>query len=139
MNIVDIMTPKVVAIHAQDNLSKACCVLEDAGVRHLIVIDAAGRLAGIVSDRDCKLAVQSPYSVYDQETAETFAERILVEKIMTPTPECIDPMSSVQEAAYIMLDKHISALPVTQDGNVIGIVTSTDLLGVLAGKPETTA
>ncbi len=136
MNVVDIMTPKVVAIHMKDSLTKACNVLEDARVRHLLVIDSDGALVGIVSDRDCKLAVQSPYSVYDQETADAFADRILVEKVMTRTPECIEPLASVQEAAYIMLEKHINALPVRQDGNIIGIVTSSDLLRVLATQPE---
>jgi len=136
MNIVDIMTPKVVAIHVKDNLTKACNLLEEAKVRHLLVVDGNGGLVGIVSDRDCKLAVQSPYSVYDQETADTFADRVPVEKVMTRTPECIEPLASVREAAYIMLEKQINALPVTQDGNVIGIVTSADLLNVLATQSE---
>lgn len=136
MKVIDIMTKKIVAVHADDTLEKLCEVMQDSETRHLIVMDGEGQLAGIISDRDCTRALQSPFSVYDEEKASDFAKRILAERIMTKAPQCVSPHASIQEAAYIMTEKRINALPVTSDTDVIGIVTSTDLLKILASMPE---
>jgi CBS domain-containing protein len=50
---------------------------------------------------------------------------------MAPMPHCITPQASVSEAAQLMLEYKISALPVMRDGTLIGIVTTTDLLKLL--------
>lgn len=136
MNVIDIMTPKPIAIFKTDSLAKALNIMEKNQKRHLVVIEGDGELVGIISDRDCKEAMASPFAIYDSERAMSFAEKILVQRIMTHTPTNITPQSSVQEAARLMTENHFSALPVMQDKNIIGIITSTDLLNVLAELPE---
>ena len=136
MNVLDIMTPKPTAICKTDSLSNALKIMEEKKTRHLIVVEADGKLVGIISDRDCKEAMASPYAIYDSKRADSFAQKILVQRIMTQTPICVSPQSSVQESAQLMIEKHFNALPVMQDGNVIGIITSTDLLKVLAQLQE---
>jgi len=131
LTMLDIMTPNVVTIHASDTLATACNVMDSAKTRHLFVVNADGSLVGVVSDRDCKLALQSPFAGEGIKAAK-FAEKILVERIMTKMPHCVSPQTYVQEAAQIMLENRINSLPVMRDGTLIGIVTTTDLLKVLA-------
>ena len=49
-------------------------------------------------------------------------------EIMTPNPTTVDPGASVTDAAHVMVDQRISALPVVEDGALIGMVTEGDLI-----------
>lgn len=131
MNVIDIMSKGVYSISRKTTVSSAIDLMLTNNVRHLVVLGDGGTLVGIVSDRDLRLAAQSPYSVYEEEKADSFVETLTIDKVMTETPECIYPMASVSETARLMIDKRISALPVVRDEEVIGIVTSTDLLELL--------
>lgn len=136
MAVLDLMTREIVTVHRTDSLARACEIMETANVRHLVVVDADGGLVGVVSDRDCKLATQSPFLVYDDQKARGLMAKITVDNIMAPAPHWIDPQSSASEAAQIMLEHRISALPVLHDGSLIGIVTSTDLLKLIVSVTE---
>jgi CBS domain-containing protein len=124
MNVFDVMQSQVICVHKTDTLATAISKMGDAGIRHLVVVDAESRLLGILSDRDCRLALTSTFSDED----ETLAHKIPVEYIMTGTPQVIGVQSSLREAALVMLEHRINALPVVRDGNLAGIITSTDLL-----------
>ena len=135
MNVIDIMTKGALSISRNTTVSSAIDLMLTNNVRHLIVLGETGNLLGIVSDRDLRLAAQSPYAVYEEEKADAFVDTLTIDKVMTEMPECITPQASVSEAAQLMVDKRISALPVMRDGDVLGIVTTTDLLGLLVGMP----
>jgi len=132
MNVLDVMSSKVYAIYKSETLAAAVQSMQTHQTRHLVVVELGGKLVGILSDRDCKIALDSPFN----PESEVNAEEILVETFMSPAPTCISATASVQEAAHLMLEERIHALPVMNDGTVIGIVTSTDLLRVLASLPE---
>ena len=131
MNMFDVMSKNVISVHEKDNLATASSIMLEAKMHHLAVVSPSGKIIGILSDRDCKLALQSPFS---QGDPIQFAEGIPVSRIMTPTPQCISPHVSVGEAAQVMLRYQIHALPVVHDDTLIGIVTSTDLLQLLVGQ-----
>jgi CBS domain-containing protein len=124
MNVLDVMQPQVICVHRTDTLATAISKMGDAGIRHLLVVNSDSQLVGILSDRDCRLALTSTFSDED----ETLAHKIPVEYIMTSAPQVIGVQASLREAALIMLEHRINALPVVRDGNLAGIVTSTDLL-----------
>lgn len=136
MNVLDIMTRKVICVYQTDSLEKAIQAMEKNGSHHVIVVEVDGSLVGIISDRDCKEAYLSPITTFNSRQQAQFANQITVERIMTPSPITITPQVTIQEAANLMLEKHIHALPVFHDGTVIGIVTSTDLLRVVASLTE---
>lgn len=135
MKIIDIMSDKLVRVSSQTTVADAINLIQENNIRHLIVTRGDGSLLGILSDRDLRLATQSPYAVYDVEKADSFAESLLVEQVMSPTPYCVSPHFSVTEVASMMVEHQINAVPVLQDGTITGIVTSTDLLKVLATLP----
>jgi CBS domain-containing protein len=132
MNMFDVMTRNVISVHEKDSLATANSIMLEAQTHHLMVLSPSGKVVGILSDRDCKLAMQSPFS---EGNPIDFAESIPVSRIMSPTPQYISPHVSIGEAAQIMLRHHIHALPVVHDDTLMGIVTSTDLLKVLVGQP----
>jgi acetoin utilization protein AcuB len=126
------MTPNVVTIHRTDSISTACALMAEVKTRHLVVVNPDGAVAGILSDRDCNRALQSPFTGGDPTK---LAESVSVDRIMNVMPHCIDPQASPAEAAEIMLAHNISALPVIRDETLIGIVTTTDLLKTIAAQP----
>jgi acetoin utilization protein AcuB len=131
MNMLDVMTKDLLTIHEEDNLATALAMMSDAKTHHLIVVSPSGRVLGILSDRDCKVAMRSPFSEGD---CKRFTELLPVSYIMTTLPQCISPHISVGEVAQIMLNYQIHALPIVHDDVLIGIVTSTDLLKLLVGQ-----
>lgn len=128
MNMIDIMTRNVITVHETDNIATVCDIMTHAKTRHVIVVQASGKIQGIISDRDCNLALQSPFK---DGNPMKFAESIEAWQIMASMPHCITAQASVAEAAQLMLEYKISALPIMRDGTLIGIVTTTDLLKVL--------
>jgi CBS domain-containing membrane protein len=131
MNMLDVMTKDLFTIHEKDSLANALDMMTEAKIHHLIVVSASGKLLGILSDRDCKVAMRSPFSEGDPKR---FTDLLPVSYVMTSLPQCISPHVSVGEAAQVMLNYQIHALPIVHDDVLIGIVTSTDLLSLLVGQ-----
>lgn len=118
------MTRDVVIAPPWLSLADAWKVLSREKIRHLPVVER-GELVGIVSDRDLLLAA-SGTAAHPSFPAETVAEA------MTTHPVTCAPETSIAEAASLMIDKKIDALPVVTGGShLVGLVTSTDLLMLL--------
>ena len=126
MLVQDIMQREVVAVTPETPLEGIVSSLQRRGIRHLPVTDGE-RLVGIISDRDLKSAIASvatgastaPLSHLDHLTAADIMARSVV---------TIAPMFAVEEAARLMVTRKISALPVTDHGHLVGIVTDSDVL-----------
>jgi acetoin utilization protein AcuB len=123
MLVRDIMSSPAVAIGPNTTLQDAFRILCDEGIRHLPVVEE-GRLVGVVSDRDLRLATsvlaRSPLSPTS-----------LVSKVMSREPMTADVSDPVEDVAYRMRERKIGCLPVLDDGRLIGIVTGFDLLDAL--------
>jgi acetoin utilization protein AcuB len=101
--------------------------LETWKIRHLPVVEG-DRLVGIVSDRDLKKAAPSPF---DRDTAEEFVRftsAVTVKEVMSKEVVTTSPHCPIEEAAALMFEKRIGALPVVQEGRLVGIITETDVL-----------
>jgi acetoin utilization protein AcuB len=140
MLVSDVMQSKVVTITPQTTLPEAIRLARERGIRHLPVL-AEGKLVGIVSDRDLKQAMASPATSLEVHELNYLLARLTVAEIMTPVVITIGPMFPVEEAARLMVNQKISALPVTEGGRLVGIVTETDVLTLFvetmgAGEPS---
>lgn len=130
MKVAELMTTKLVSVRPLDALEEAVKLLRKRGVRHLLVIEK-DFLAGIISDRDVKRALdpgQKRKKMLAVGGLFLLLEPILVEEIMTTEVVTIAPTAEAHEAATIMLQRRFGALPVVENGRVVGIVTETDLL-----------
>jgi acetoin utilization protein AcuB len=133
--VAEIMTPNPVTVTPRNAIRTAVNLMREVGCRRLPVIDR-GRLVGIISDRDLRRAANSPFVVREQWYDNFILDHIEVGSCMTPNPLTIHPAAPVSEAARLMRDHKIGGLPVVADGQLIGIVTETDLLNFLIDMLE---
>ena len=116
MAVRDWMTEKPETVKPTDVLALAQEKMAKGGFRRLPVVDDSGRLIGILTDRDLR-----EHRGYLPATRVTAA--------MVENPVTIGPDNSIEDAAHLMLSRKIGGLPVvSSDGELIGIITETDLL-----------
>lgn len=130
MLVRDIMSTEVLTVGPGTTLPEAIRLARARGVRHLPVLDR-DELVGIVSDRDLKRAMASPATSLEVHELHYLLDRLTVGEIMTRGVITVDPDVPVEDAASLLLQEKISALPVTEGGRLVGIVTETDLLRLL--------
>ena len=107
------MTQKVITTGSEASVFDAYEKMSQNRIRHLPIIDADGRLIGIVTDRDIRSAL--PYSMIKDpaRTAETEKVKDLkVKDIMTTDPKTIGPHHTIQDALVLIQELRVGALPV---------------------------
>jgi acetoin utilization protein AcuB len=133
--VANIMTPNPLTVTPRNAIRTAVNLMREGGFRRLPVVDR-GRLVGIVTDRDLRRAANSPFVVREQWYDNFILDHIEVGSCMTPNPLTTEPGASVAQAARLMRDHKIGGLPVLADGQLVGIVTETDLLDFLIALLE---
>jgi acetoin utilization protein AcuB len=127
MLVKDIMQHDVACVSPETPLAEVVSLLQRRGVRHVPVLDHED-LAGIISDRDLKSVL--PGLVARSATLATGADSggLTAGDIMTKRVITVEPMVLVEDAARILMEERIGALPVIEGGALVGIVTETDVL-----------
>lgn len=123
----EIMTPDPVSVEPGDTLRTAIAQMRAGKCRRLPVVEA-GRLVGIVSDRDVRRALNSPFILHERRDDEALLDGVLVGECMTPEPICLPPDASLLDAARLMRDRKIGGVPILSADRLVGIVTETDIL-----------
>jgi acetoin utilization protein AcuB len=124
------MTPNPLCLHPEMSLLHVRDLVMGKGFRHFPVTDAAGRLVGMVSDRDLRSAFPStalnPSARLEQLSR---LEQVRVDTIMSRPPIAL-PHEATLDDALLLFDRHlIGALPVVDhDGRLVGIITVRDVL-----------
>lgn len=136
MNVAEVMTKNPVTIRYDNTLKDALERMEQVGCRHLPVMSAEQHLIGIVSDRDCRLAMVSPQVMRQRWQDEEVTNQTNIAAIMTPAPVIVEPDMSVYKATRLMLNNNISALPVMRGETLVGIITTSDLLVAFIRKED---
>jgi acetoin utilization protein AcuB len=128
--VADIMTANPVSVTPRNAIRTAINLMREGGYRRLPVVDR-GKLVGIITDRDLRRAANSPFVVREQWYDNFILDHIEVGSCMTPNPLTISPTATISDAARLMRTHKIGGLPVVSDGQLVGIVTETDLLDFL--------
>ena len=131
LHVSDLLTSSVHSVGEGDKILRALESMLEASIHHNPVLDGEGRVVGILSDRDLLRALAG-----DMRRADPVSD-VMSREVVT-----VRPSTPAQDAAQIMLERRISALPVVDDaGKLCGIITSRDFLRVaknaLAGEPLT--
>jgi acetoin utilization protein AcuB len=128
MIVEDVMQTSVTTVTPKTLLTEAARLLRHRGIRHLPVVEDHA-LVGIVSDRDLKRAVApSPETSSETPQVRSLREGPTVDAIMTRVVITVGRTFPIEEAARRMVTEKVSALPVTEGGRLIGIVTEPDVL-----------
>ena len=119
--IGDIMTKAVISVDGSVTVNEAAKMMEDAKVGAVIIMEN-NKPVGIVTDRD--FAVKIVAHAYQITTP--------VKQIMSSPLISINSDESVRSAADVMHDIGIRKIPVIDDGNLVGMITATDIVNLLA-------
>jgi len=131
MYIGRIMHTDLITVAPETSLSDARDLIEEKKIDHLLVVDRRKKLVGIVSDRDLKQNWASPATSLSVHELNYLLQKVEVRMIMTKTVVTVSPDTTIERAAYIMQTRDISSLPVMEGEDLVGIVTSTDVMEVL--------
>lgn len=127
----DIMITEVTTLQRNDSLQLVKDTMTLGRVRHFPVMDD-GKVVGVVSQRDLYKASLGSVMKYGEKAQRAFLEGIVVKEVMSDPPITIAPHASVQEAARLMMEKKVGCLPVLEGSQLVGIVTETDMLKLVA-------
>lgn len=132
MLIREWMTREVITVTPDTSMMKASKLMKENGVRRLPVLDASGKVVGIVSDRDLKEASPSKATTLDMHELYYLLSEIKIKDIMTRDPVCVRPDQTIETVALLLVERHIGGVPVVEeDGKLVGIITDSDIFKIM--------
>jgi CBS domain-containing protein len=141
----DIMTRDPITVSPETAIAHAARILLEKGINGLPVVDD-GKLVGILCQSDLiaqqkKFPIPSLFTLLDgliplksTKSIEKTVQRMtatIVAQAMTPNPVTVEPETSIEELATLMVDKNFHTVPVVDKGELIGIVGKEDILRTL--------
>jgi CBS domain-containing protein len=145
----EIMDRNPVTVHPDTPVEEVVAALRNHELPGLPVVDAEGRVVGMVTEADLVLPDEEgdlhiphyinlfggtiflePLSRFEDRLRKAFASK--ASDMMTSDPDTVSPDTTVQEAARIIHESGHNRLPVVEDGRLVGVVTRLDVLGALA-------
>lgn len=132
MKVRELMSAGVTTLGRNDELSLADDVMNLGRIRHMPVIDEEGTLVGVVSQRDLFGGALLKALGYGNRVRRQVFKSLAVKEVMSAKIETASPDDDVSDAARRMLDKKIGCLPVVENGKLVGILTESDFLSVVA-------
>jgi acetoin utilization protein AcuB len=128
MSVRDRMSRNVTTVRPATRLSAAAALMRDRKVRHLPVVDGVGRLVGIVTARDLRQALFAPAVQAEGTDLPAVLNALTVGDVMTRGVVSVRAVTAIREAARVMHERRLGALPVVEGGHLVGILTETDVL-----------
>jgi len=127
MRVRELMSGAVVSVDPGTSVTDARARMARERIRHLVVLEGR-EIVGIITDRDIRLNLPSQATSLSVYEVNYLLEKLTVGEAMTRSVIMVGPDRDAREAAQLMLDHRIGALPVVDGGTVVGIVTETDML-----------
>ena len=126
----DLMTVDPVSVSPETTLRRVIAMMNTEGFRQLPVV-ANGKLVGIITNRDVRLSVNSPY-LHNISERKEFLDNFTVESCMTTNLISVTPDTPAAQVAEMLSLYKYGALPVVENDTLVGIVTVTDMLNYMA-------
>lgn len=134
MLVHEVMTSPVVSVRPDTTLKQAVAELDQHQVTSMPVIDAQGRLVGVVSEadviRDVMLPDRRRHEIPVQVSGVPASLRVA--DVMTHLPLCVGPDDDLAEAVELLVSTQVKSLPVVEHDHVVGMVSRRDVIAVLA-------
>lgn len=131
MHVGRIMRTNPITLPPDTSIVKARDIIAEEKIAHLLIVDDKDQLVGIVSDRDLKQSWASPATTLSAHELNYILKQLTLGVIMRTKIITVTPGTTIERAANIMQENRISALPVVDKERLVGIITTTDVLGVL--------
>ena len=131
MLVGEFMTRNPVTITEEASIDDGLHLMRERKVRRLPVMDAAGKMVGIVSDKDLLHAAPSPATSLSVYELHYLLSKLIIKRVMSSPVITVGPQTPLEEAARIMADNKIGGLPVVENSGLVGIITETDIFKIL--------
>ena len=132
MLVSDLMSEDVVAVHPEESLATVRDLMLEHDIRHMPVVDQENALVGLISQRDLLRNALIEQTDTPDFIADSVLERLKAEELMTTGVLNIPPTMDLREAAQIMLENKIGCLPVAEGDTLVGILTESDFVRLMA-------
>jgi predicted transcriptional regulator len=123
----EIMMGSPVTLRPGDTLDLANDVISLGRIRHIPVVED-GRLVGLLSERDLIGAAATTIFGLKQKSKSALLKSFLIKDVMKKKLLTVRPDTPIKDAAHLMKEKKIGCLPVVNEGALVGLVTTTDIL-----------
>ena len=145
MRADEVMTRNPTTIVPAASVAEAVRTMLDARVSGLPVVEASGRLVGVITEGDLlaraelgtekKRAKWLEFLFGPGRSAEDFVQSHgrRVEEVMTRTPITATPTARLDEVVGLMIEKRVKRLPIVEGERLVGIVSRADVLRALSG------
>lgn len=127
MRAAKVMTSPVITVAEQTPVSEAAAILTGHGFTSVPVVDGAGQMTGIVSESDLMRDRVRPEGWPAQPEHADPA----VGTVMTKVPLALRPDADLADVVSLMLAEPVRAVPIVEDGRLVGIITRRDVLRAL--------
>jgi len=127
------MTNRVFAVRADETVAALVDLMHEHQVRHVPVVDEDGDLIGLVSHRDLLRNSLIEQDDEVQVDKEELLERLQVGDLMLGEVDRVKPDTDIRDAAQFMLDHKYGCLPVVEGNRLVGILTESDFVRLMAG------
>jgi len=121
------MTRDPVTVTPETSFQEALKIIRERKIRRLPVLDERGHLVGIVAEKDLLYASPSPATSLSIFEMHYLLAKLRVKDIMTREVITTTGDTPLEDAACLMVTRKIGCLPVVEDGQVVGIITETDI------------
>jgi CBS domain-containing protein len=150
MKAYDVMTWGVISVEADAPIMRAAQLMLEHKISGLPVLDVEGRLVGLVTEGDfirrsdvgtqCRRPPWPEYLIGPGRLTSEYVRacKRKVNEIMTPNPFSATGNAPLEEVVQVMEKHRINHLPIMEDNQVIGMVTSADLMHVFIGLARKT-
>ena len=143
----DIMTSGALTLEPDTDIATAAKLMLEKHLNGLPVVDSSGKLIGVLCQSDLvaqqkTISMPSLFTILDgfisfssNEDLEKEVNKIAATKVehaMTPNPITIEPDTSIEKIADLMVERKFYTLPVVENGKLVGVVGKEDVLKVLA-------
>jgi CBS domain-containing protein len=150
MKACDLMSPNVIKIRAETTVDQIVKLLNEHRIGGVPVVDDEDRVIGMVSESDLFLKEKGmPFSAVKVPTlfkrwvdpdrlTEIYegARHHTAADVMTTEVICVDVNDTIGHVAWLMAQRNIKRVPVLQDGVLVGMITRSDIVRLLAGQDE---
>ena len=132
ISVKDIMSTNLKTLNPKDKLKQAKKLFDTYDIHH-IPIQVMGDVRGIISLGDILFLEGVTINSFDKFLKNKKFEIMTIDEIMTHKPYCMDVDDLVSEVIELMTEKRINALPIRENDELVGIVTTHDIMKYLSG------
>lgn len=127
MYVQQFMTSRVITVSPSDNILNAMNIMKTKGINRLPVM-SGGKLVGIVTDGDLRAASPSPVTSLSKFEMNELLSKVSIKDVAVKKVIVCRPDTLIEDAALLMREHKIGALPVMEGEKMVGIITQNNIM-----------